>query len=321
MIDHAATKGIRTTMSVRISSQVKVWIADAIVHGGERQRAARKAEAIIGGLSIGRSLDEVGRSTSHGETRLRCTKYDLGNGFRLVILLRSSGIIVLHIDHHDGTDRWLNMQQGKVFHVEGIDEAIELPDLGVTQPDVPAAKGDTMARLIAPLPDSELDDLPLKPSDVRALTRLTPESSDEDLAKAVAELGEIKSEVLQVLQFLRNGDNFAACKTLHELHESLVTPTTNEPETPVDDSAPMARALTKKQRRAARRASRAEQAVKDENSFNKMDAQTLRNLRDRARIEAEAIQKEEEEQRRLADERAEDDMSFAELLERYEAGD
>ena len=53
----------------------------------------------------------------------------------------------------------------------------------------------------------------------------------------------------------------------------------------------------------------------------KMDAQTLKNLRDRARIEAEAIQKEEAEQKRLADEKSEDEMSFAELLERFERGD
>ena len=308
-------------MSFAIAHQVKDWIADAILHGGDHQRAARKAEEIIGGLAIGRGIDEVGRSTSHGETRLRCTKYDLGNGFRLVILLRPSGIIVLHIDHHDGTDRWLDQQQGKVFHVEGIAEAIELPVPEVTQPDLTAIEEPQTSRLIAPLPDSELDDLPLKPSDVRALTRLTPESSDRDLADAVADLGEIKTEMLQVLQFLRNGDNFAACKTLHELHEALVSPTLNEPDTPVDDPEPSARGLSKKQRRAARRASRAQHAAKDENSYNKMDAQTLKYLRDRARIEAEAIQKEEAEQKRLADEKSEDEMSFAELLERFERGD
>ena len=308
-------------MPLSISRQVKDWIADALLHGGDHQRAANKAEAIIGGLAIGRSLDEVGRSTSHGETRLRCTKYDLGNGFRLVILLRPSGIVVLYIDHHDGIDRWLNQQRGKVFHLEGIDEAIELPDPEVTQPGLPATQQPKAARLIAPLPDGELDDLPLKPSDVRALTRLTPESSDQDLAEAVADLGEIKTEMLQVLQFLRNGDNFAACKTLHELHESLVSPAMEEQPTPAEQPKPAARGLSKKQRRAARRASRAEQAEKDENSFNKMDAQTLKNLRDRARIEAEEIKKQEAEQKRLADERAEEEMSFAELLERFEAGD
>ena len=127
--------------------------------------------------------------------------------------------------------------------------------------------------------------------------------------------------MLQVLQFLRNGDNFAACKTFHELHESLVSPAMEEQPTPAEQPKPAARGLSKKQRRAARRASRAEQAEKDENSFNKMDAQTLKNLRDRARTEAEAIKKQEAEQKRLADERAEEEMSFAELLERFEAGD
>ena len=236
-----------------IANQVKDWIADALLHGGDHQRAARKAEEIIGGLAIGRGIDEVGRSTSHGETRLRCTKYDLGNGFRLVILLRPTGIVVLHIDHHDGTDQWLNQQQGKVFRLEGIQEAIELPTPEITQPDLPAIKEPKAHRLIAPLPDQELDDLPLKPSDVRALTRLTAQSSDRDLAEAVADLGEIKTEMLQVLQFLRNGDNFAACKTLHELHEALVARSIDNTQ---DAHPEPTRVLSKKQRRAARRTAR-----------------------------------------------------------------
>ena len=52
-----------------------------------------------------------------------------------------------------------------------------------------------------------------------------------------------------------------------------------------------------------------------------MDAHTLKTLRDRARVEAEKIKQEEAEQRRLADEQAEEDMSFAELLERFERGE
>ena len=51
-----------------------------------------------------------------------------------MVLLRTSGIIVLYINHHDGTDQWLNQLQGSVFRVEGIDDDIELPQLETTEP-------------------------------------------------------------------------------------------------------------------------------------------------------------------------------------------
>ena len=195
-----------------------------MVHGGVRQRAARRAQTIIGGLAVGRSLDDVGATTHHGETRLRCTKYDLGSGFRLVVLLRTSGIIVLYINHHDGTDQWLNQLQGSVFRVEGIDDDIELPQLETTEP-LPASHDLTSPeRLLAAVCDSDLNHLPLKPGEVNALSRLTNLSSDRELAQAVAPLGDLAQPMLQVLQFLRNGDNFAAARALHALQDSTVTP-------------------------------------------------------------------------------------------------
>ena len=46
-------------MTLAIATQVKSWIETAVLQGGERQRAARKAEAIIGALSIGRDPEQV----------------------------------------------------------------------------------------------------------------------------------------------------------------------------------------------------------------------------------------------------------------------
>jgi len=309
-------------VSLAIAQQVRDWIDDGIVHGGDRQRAARKAEAIIGGLVLGRSIEEVGRSTSHGESRLRCTKYDLGNGFRLVILLRPSGVVVLHLDHHDGTDRWLNAQQGKVFHVDGIDEAIELPSPDEPGDEPPAAKPDAPTRLIAPLPDGEFDDLPIKPSAMRALTRLTTQSSDRELANAVADLGELKADMLQVLQFLRNGDNHTAYKALHALHElSEPEPPNTEPDEQTELEPEPNHALSKKQRRAARRAARSGGVSGGDSSYNTMDKQTLKALAEQKAQEARRIQAEEAQRQQQAEQRGEDELSFAELLERFERGE
>ena len=119
-------------MPLIIAEQVKVWIAAAMVHGGVRQRGRRADDHR---RASGRSLARRCRSHhASWETRLRCTKYDLGSGFRLVVLLRTSGIIVLYINHHDGTDQWLNQLQGSVFRVEGIDDDIELHQLETTEP-------------------------------------------------------------------------------------------------------------------------------------------------------------------------------------------
>ncbi len=310
-------------MTLAIASQVKRWIDAALQHGGDRQRAARKAETILGALTLGREPDEAGRTTVHGESRLRCTKYDLGNGYRLIAIRNQDTIALVRMDSHDAADRWLDQQQGKTLQIDGIDAAVTLPDL--TPPDeVPDGEaGGTLppaARLIAPLADGELDELPIRASDVRALTRLTPESSDQELAEAVAGLGEIGQPMLQVLQFLRNGDNDRARQTLHaiQLHETtVVADAEDEQEAPVEPEKP----LSKKQRRAARRAARAARAQADESSFNRMDPARLKALHDKAKLAAEEIRQEQAAARAKQAKEDEANLSFAELLERFERGD
>ena len=308
-------------MPLIIAEQVKVWIAAAMVHGGVRQRAARRAQTIIGGLAVGRSLDDVGATTHHGETRLRCTKYDLGSGFRLVVLLRTSGILVLYINHHDGTDQWLNQLQGSVFRVEGIDDDIELPQLETTEP-LPASHDLTSPeRLLAAVCDSDLNHLPLKPGEVNALSRLTNLSSDRELAQAVAPLGDLAQPMLRVLQFLRNGDNFAAARALHALQESAVTPpheTAAEakpaPEPPAQPSKPR----TKKAKRAARRQARRQEKLDQSSHYETM---TRSSLRAWARQTAEQQPPGVTEPAQAGDADDDDALGFAQLLERFERGE
>jgi hypothetical protein len=305
-------------MAIAISNQVKRWISAAIAHGGERQRAAQKAERIIGGLSVGRAPELVGRTTSHGESRLRCTKYDLGNGYRLVSLRRAETSLLLRLDGHEACDRWLDQQQGKAFEVSGINGHIELPPQDPPEPKPAPSKGiPEPERLIAALKDGVFDGLALRASDVRALTRLGPGSSDQELAAAVAELGDLSRPMLQVLQFLRNGDHTAARQTLHALRPEQSSPL-QTPELTLKDSAPeQALGLSKKQRRQARRSARSERRQSDESSFNRMDPERLRALRDEARRAAETLRAEAEAERARREELDEDKMSFAELLERY----
>jgi hypothetical protein len=297
-----------------VATQVKRWIAKAIGHGGERQRAARKAEAILGALNIGRDPREVGRMTSHGESRIRCSKYDLGNGFRLVTLRRGDALILLYMGSHEAVDHRLDQLRGTSFEVEGVVGPIQLPEpeaiaIEKTSKDPPQTQ-----RLIAPLSDVDLDELSLRASDVRALTRLTPDSSDEELAAAVSELGQIRRPMLQILQFLRNGDNARARQTLHALQPQVALTVGLDEEPP--EEAPSS--LSKKKRRAARRAARAGRAEADESSFNRMDQEYLHLLRQRAERAAQAARVEEEQARRAQAQKEEEGLSFAELLERFE---
>ena len=322
-------------MSIAIATQVRRWIAAAVQHGGERQRAANKAEAIIGALSIGRDPEQIGRTTVHGESRLRCLKYDLGNGYRLISIRDADAIALVRMDSHDATDRWLDQQQGKTLQIDGIEAAVtviieacagldytvpELAPLDAAQPGEEPGTLPPAARLIAPLADGELDDLPIRASDVRALTRLTPDSSDQELAEAVSDLGEIRQPMLQILQFLRNGDNDRARQTLHGL-QLPETPKVEVKEPPKEAPQEEPKALSKKQRRAARRAARAERAEADESSFNRMDPERLKALHEKAKVAAEEIRQEEAEARAEQAKEDEANLSFAELLERFERGD
>ena len=301
-------------MSISIATQVQRWIAAAVLHGGQRQRAAGKAEAILGALSLGRDPQEVGRTAAHGENRLACTKYDLGNGFRLVTLRRGDTLILLRLDNHDAIDRWLDQQRGKDLELEGVVGVFRLPEPELPSSDEPAQEAAETQRLIAALSDADLDELPLRASAMRALTRLTPNSSDQELAEAVSDLGSMRQPILQVLQFLRNGDNERARQTLHRLHSPPAPKVAVADE--ADEEAP--RSLSKKKRRAARRAARAGQTDPEESSFNRMDQEYLRLLRNKAKSAAEQARLDEEQARK--EQHEEEGLSFAELLARFEGG-
>ena len=101
------------SMKHAVAKQVRSWIQEAMVQGGDRARAARKAAEIIGILSSGIDPDKVARPTGHGETRLRCYKYDLGNGYRLISQRRGAEVILVYVDSHEGCDRWLDQRQGE----------------------------------------------------------------------------------------------------------------------------------------------------------------------------------------------------------------
>jgi hypothetical protein len=96
-------------------------IKEFLAHGGTALLAARKAEEIISRIvSDGRNSSfKFGRRTRNGELRIKnCIKYDLGNGYRLICLMREYHLIVLHIGTHDECSRWLERNKDLTYDLD-----------------------------------------------------------------------------------------------------------------------------------------------------------------------------------------------------------
>ena len=92
--------------------------------------AAKEADEIIVRLIQGCSSPaEIGVMTKKGEYRIRkCTKYDIGGGYRLITILDEDCLFVTYIGTHDECNLWLEKNKflqpradkprGKIFMVQ-----------------------------------------------------------------------------------------------------------------------------------------------------------------------------------------------------------
>lgn len=56
------------------------------------------------------------RRTKNGENRMRnCVKYDLGNGYRLVTVLRENRLFIPFLGSHDETGTWIERHKHDMF--------------------------------------------------------------------------------------------------------------------------------------------------------------------------------------------------------------
>lgn len=97
--------------SVHISAKVQSRIESLKKSGKAGLALAQKATRIIMALTSGNAphkMDVTGGFTKYGEKRIRnCRKYDLGCGFRLIILHRGLKLLVQFLGTHDECQRWL----------------------------------------------------------------------------------------------------------------------------------------------------------------------------------------------------------------------
>lgn len=190
-------------------------LGDLRSRGGVAAKAAEQADAIIGRMSQdpAAAMDEFGRLTKHGESRIAgCFKYDLRAGYRLVCLHVDDEVILLFIGSHDEADRWIDRHRGLRLVVDRATQRLTLIEEPLTitsersQRSLAKATNPDEA-LVALLPPDALDRMGLRATTVLALSKLPRRCSDEELVRVVqgVEPKELQSAVLDVLLELRDG--------------------------------------------------------------------------------------------------------------------
>jgi len=98
--------------TLTIDEQVNRRLVALRQTGRQAAAVARRAERVIarlGGRS-GNDTPSAGLTTRYGEKRLAgCTKYDLGAGYRLIVLRGENSVCVRFIGTHDECQKWLQI--------------------------------------------------------------------------------------------------------------------------------------------------------------------------------------------------------------------
>ena len=123
-----------------VSSKVESCITALEKAGKSGKNLAQKATSIIDSLASGdvrNHMDAVESYTKYGEKRIKnCRKYDLGCGYRLIILQRGETVFIPFLGSHDECQRWLeNNSRLKAFHAgKGKTIPIEDKNVSLTNP-------------------------------------------------------------------------------------------------------------------------------------------------------------------------------------------
>lgn len=95
-------------------------LAEMKAKGGRTAAVAEKAEALIASMQSNPQMDPLSlvRLTRNGEYRIEdCAKFDLGGGYRIVILAKGRHVVLLYIGTHDECFRWINRNRGVRYEI------------------------------------------------------------------------------------------------------------------------------------------------------------------------------------------------------------
>jgi hypothetical protein len=115
-----------------VSSKVENRIATLKKNGKSGKILAQKETGIIdsqGSGNIRNHMNRIEGYTKYGEKRIKhCRKYDLGCGYRLIMLQRGKTIFIPFLGSHDECQRWLeNYSRLKAYHA-GKGKTIHIED-------------------------------------------------------------------------------------------------------------------------------------------------------------------------------------------------
>lgn len=84
------------------------------ISGAKARKAVKKAlDILLKFKTSKKDFSRLGSLSHYGELRLKdCIKYRLGNGYRLVMLLKKQALFVLFIGSHDQCNQWLETNRG-----------------------------------------------------------------------------------------------------------------------------------------------------------------------------------------------------------------
>jgi len=163
-------------------------------HAAERAEAACTQAKIHGQIRLER--------THHGESRLNCEKYELGDGYRLVVqrckIDSEDLLIMLFAGSHADADAWLVKHRGYKWvrkHSDGKLDFIQVSS--AQQPRTPP-----FIDLSINTPEHVLDEPLLSPLDLEAFkgTRLSEETIQTILSVTKADWGEASRSILDGIE-------------------------------------------------------------------------------------------------------------------------
>jgi len=97
--------------------------------GGIASIVAKKADELIDLITRTeeKRVREQFRFTRNGEYRIKyCRKYDLGSGYRLVLLQRGQHLVLLYAGSHDDCFRWIEHNKKMDYEIDGMTHSIRV---------------------------------------------------------------------------------------------------------------------------------------------------------------------------------------------------
>ncbi len=198
--------------------------------GGQSSKVADKIFAAIGKLGIGKDPFKGFKLTRHGESRIKnCRKYDLGNGCRLITVVKDGNCFLLYAGSHDDCDKWLDRHRGITPSVNNDGNIVETFQSNNLDPSIRIIgnSDSSHGKLFEKLEDKDFDFL-VEGVSWRIVNQITDLESINDEDEIYEVVKDIEDEdrrkaIYDTFVKLRQGDIKAAVNCVASLRGDIVS--------------------------------------------------------------------------------------------------